>query len=93
MGIHASLAERFGDINERDAVRRVFRGGVSATADPDRRIGLKMVLDHTRAGPSVLVETGGVAFVGVEGRGRLIGRSSQVVEGVTATLTLPLTAR
>lgn len=93
MGIHARLAELFADISERDAVRRVFRGGVSATADPDRGIDLKMVLDHTRQGPSVLVETGGVAFVGVGGRGRLIGKSSQTVEGVTATLTLPLKAR
>ena len=59
-----------------------------ATADLDRGLGLKMVLDYTRRGRSLLLETGGVAFVGVEGRGRVIGKSTQKVEGVLATLPL-----
>lgn len=92
VGIHGSLRDLYADIDERTAVRWVFAGGVSATADPDRGLGLRMVLDYTRRGATLLVETGGVALVGVEGRGRLIGKSTQTVEGVIATLTLPLIA-
>ena len=49
-----------------------------------------MVLDYTTRGPTLLLETGGVAFVGVDGRGRVIGKSTQQVEGVLATLRAPL---
>ena len=65
IGIRESLHDFCSDLNE----RWVFGGGVSATADLDRRLGLKMVLDYTRRGRSLLLETGGVAFVAVEGMG------------------------
>ena len=89
IGIHRSLSDFYSDIGEREALRWVFGGGVSATADPDRGLGLRMVLDCTRQGPTLLFETGGVAFVGVDGRGRLIGKSTQRVDGVLATLRVP----
>ena len=90
IGIHQSLRSLYSDIDERQAMRWVFGGGVSATNDPDRGIGLKMVLDYTRRGPTLLLESGGVAFVGVEGRGRVIGKSTQRVEGVVATIRVLL---
>ncbi len=90
IGIRESLNDLYSDLSEREALRWVFGGGVSATGDLDRRLGLKMVLDYTRRGRSLLLETGGVAFVGVEGRGRVIGKSTQKVEGVLAALRLPL---
>ena len=90
VGIHQSLRESYSDLSEREALRRVFGGGVSATADPDRGLGLRMVLDHTTRGPTLLLETGGVAFVGVGGRGRVVAKSTQRVEGVLATLRAPL---
>ena len=86
IGIRESLHDFCSDLNE----RWVFGGGVSATADPDRGLGLRMVLEYTLRGPPLLLETGGVAFVGIEGRGRVIGKSTQKVEGVLATLRLPL---
>lgn len=89
-GIHGSLFHLYPDIDEREAVRWVFRGGVSATADPDRGLGLKMVLDYTRQGRTLLLETGGVALVGVGGRARLVGKSTQRVDGVVATLRVPV---
>lgn len=90
VGIHRSLHDLYSDIDERKAVRWVFGGGVSATADPDRGLGLKMVLDYTRRGTTLLLETGGVAFVGIDGRGRVISKSTQRVEGVVAMLNVPL---
>ena len=67
-----------------------FRGGVSATADPDRGLGLRMVLDYTQHGATLLLETGGVALVGSGGRARLVGKSTQRVDGVVAMLRVPL---
>ena len=90
MGIRKSLRDFYSDLSEREALGWVFGGGVSATADPDRGLGLRMVLDYTTRGPTLLLETGGVAFVGVDGRGRVIGKSTQQVEGVLATLRAPL---
>ena len=49
-----------------------------------------MVLDYTRQGASLLVETGGVAVVGAAGRARLVSKSTQRVDGVVATLRVPL---
>lgn len=89
-GIHGSLFHLYPDIDERQAVRWVFRGGVSATADPDRGLGLKMVLDYTQHGATLLLETGGVALVGSGGRARMVGKSTQRVDGVVATLRVPL---
>ena len=89
-GIYGSLFHLYPDIDERKAVRWVLRGGVSATADPDRGLGLKMVLDYTRQGRTLLLETGGVALVGVGGQARLVGKSTQRVDGVVATLRVPL---
>ena len=90
-GIYGSLFHLYPDIDEREAVRWVFRGGVSATADPDRGLGLRMVLDYTHQGRTLLLETGGVALVGVAGRARLVGKSTRRVDGVVATLRVPLT--
>ena len=90
IGIPESLHDLYSDLTEREALRWVFGGGVSATADPDRGLGLRMVLEYTGRGPALLLETGGVAFVGVGGRGRVIGKSTQKVEGVSATLRVPL---
>lgn len=89
-GIHGSLYHLYPDIDEREAVRWVFRGGVSATADPDRGPGLKMVIDDTHHDATLLLETGGVALVGAGGRARLVGKSTQRVDGVVATLRVPL---
>ena len=89
-GIHRSLHHLYSDIDERQAVRWVVRGGVSATADPDRGLGLRMVLDYTQKGATLLLETGGVALIGIGGRARLVGKSTQRVDGVVATLRVPL---
>ena len=74
------------DIDERQALLFAFGGGVSATGDPIRGLGLKMVLDYTQTGAALLLETGGSALVGIDGQGRVIGKSTQQVKGVTATL-------
>lgn len=66
-----------------------FGGGVSVTGDPIRGLGLKMVLDYTQTGSTILLETGGVALVGINGQGRVIGKSTQQIKGVTATLCSP----
>lgn len=89
-GIHRSLFHLYPDIDERQAVRWVSRGGVSATADPDRGLGLRMVLDYTQHGATLLLETGVVALIGAGGRARLVGKSTQRVDGVVATLRVPL---
>ena len=89
-GIHRSLDHLCSGIDERQAVRWVVRGGVSATADPDRGLGLRMVLDYTQKGATLLLETGGVALIGIGGRARLVGKSTQRVDGVVATLRVPL---
>ena len=90
VGVRGSLRDLYPGIDERTAMQWVFGGGVSGLADPDRGLGLKMVLDYTGQGPTLLFESGGVAFVGVEGRGRVIGKSTQLVEGVIAGLRVPL---
>ena len=87
LGIHHHMQEAYGAIDERTAVQWAFQG-VSGTADADRGIGLPAVLERTKTGIALLMETGGVAFVGVHGRGHLIGKSTQVMEGVMVTLTL-----
>ena len=87
LGIHHHMQEIYGGIDERTAVQYAF-GGVSGAVDADRDIGLPAVLERTKTGIGLLMETGGVAIVGVHGRGRVVGKSTQVVEGVIATLTL-----
>ncbi len=91
-GIHGSLADLYADLDERAAMRWVFKGGISATADPDRGIGLRLVLDHTRNGITLLFESGAVAVIGAKGVARLVGKSTQRVEGVIATISAPLQA-
>ncbi len=49
-----------------------------------------MVLSYTDTGANLLLETGGVAYVGIRGKGQLVGKSTQYVEGVTAMLEVPL---
>ena len=89
-GIHQSLHHLDSGIDERQAMRRVFRGQMSATAEPNRWPGMKSVLDFTQSGVTLLLETGGLAVVGVGGRARLVGKSTQRVDGVVATLRVPL---
>ena len=60
----------------------------SVTGD-QRGIGLPLVLQRTETGIGLLLETGTVAFVGTQGEGYLIGKSTQGVEGVVATLNIP----
>ena len=89
-GIHQSLRRLFANIDESQALRFAFGGGVSVTGDPVRELGLKLVLDYTQKGATLLLETGGAAFVGIDGKGQVIGKSTQRVEGVAATLCLPI---
>lgn len=89
MGIHQSMRRLYADIDERQALLLAFGGGVSATGDPIRGLGLKMVLDYTQTGAALLLETGGSAFVGTDGQGRVIGKSTQQIKGVTATFCSP----
>ena len=51
---------------------------------------MMMVLAYTETGANLLLETGSVAFVGINGAGQMVGKSTQRVEGVTATLDVPL---
>jgi len=86
-GIHHSLQQVYGAIDESTAVRWAFQG-VSGTADDQRGIGLPSVLQRTETGIGLLLETGTVAFVGTQGEGYLIRKSTQGVEGVVATLNI-----
>ena len=90
MGLHGSMKRNYPDIDEALAVRSAFRGGVSSTAGEARGLGLMMVLDYTNTGATLLFETGGIALVGVDGKDHVLGKSTQLVQGVTATLTVPL---
>lgn len=87
-GIHHSLQQAYGTMDESTAVRWAFQG-VSGTADDQRGIGLPSVLQRTETGIGLLLETGTAAFVGARGEGHLIGKSTQGVEGVAATLNIP----
>ena len=89
MGIHQSLTAVYPDISERVAVQVAFGTGRSgAFDDPNRGLGLGLVLDLTSSGAELLLESGGVAFVGSGGEGHTVSKSSQFVEGVVATLTV-----
>ena len=90
VGIHRSIQAMYPDMDERTALMAAFGMGVSgAFDDPDRGLGLGLVLDFTRAGAHLLLETGGLAFLGVDGKSQVIGKSTQRVQGVVATLSLP----
>ena len=90
MGLHGSMKRNYPDIDEALAVRSAFRGGVSSTAGEARGLGLMMVLGYTNTGATLLLETGGTSFVGVGGKGHVLGKSTQQVQGVTATLSVRL---
>lgn len=90
VGIHASMRRAYPDIEEGLAVTAAFSGGVTSEVGPVRGLGLMMVLSYTETGADLLLETGGVAYVGIGGKGRLVGKSTQYVEGVTAMLQVPL---
>ena len=90
VGIHATMREAYPDIDEGLAVTAAFSGGVTSEASPIRGLGLMMVLAYTETRANLLLETGGVAFVGIGGTGQLIGKSTIPVEGVTAMLEVPL---
>lgn len=89
MGIHRSMRRLYAGIDERQALLFAFGGGVSVTGDPIRGLGLKMVLDYTQTGFTILLETGGAALVGINGQGRVIGKSTQQIKGVAATFCSP----
>ena len=88
MGIHASMRNAYQEIDEGSAIRAAFAGGVTSETGPVR--GLVMVIAYTETGADLLLETGGLAFVGIDGTGQLLGKSTQHVQGVTAMLTVPL---
>lgn len=90
VGIHATMRKAYPDLEEGLAVRAAFSGGVTSEAGPVRGLGLMMVLAYTETGASLLLETGGVAFVGIGGAGHMVGKSTQHVEGVTAILEVSL---
>ena len=90
VGIHATMREAYPDIDESLAVTAAFSGGVTSETSPIRGLGLMMVLAYTETGANLLLETGGVAFIGIGGRGQLVGKSTSSVEGVTAMLEVPL---
>ena len=90
VGIHASMRRAYPDIEEGLAVAAAFSGGVTSEVGPIRGLGLMMVLSYTETGADLLLETGGVAYVGIGGRGQLVGKSTQHVDGVTAMLQVPL---
>ena len=91
VGIHQNMRAGYPDIGERAALTAAFGMGVSgAFDDPDRGLGLGLVLEFTRSGAHLLLETGGVAFLGIGGNSQVIGKSSQRVQGVVATLSIPL---
>ena len=90
MGIHASMRHAYPDIEEGLAVAAAFSGGVTSEVGPTRGPGLMMVLSYTETGADLLLETGGVAYVGIRGKGQLVGKSTQHVQGVTAMLQVPL---
>lgn len=92
MGIHQSMRRLYADIDERQALLFAFGGGVPATGEPTRGLGLKMVLNYTQTGSTILLETGGAALVGIDGQGRVIGKSTQQIKGVTATFSSPARA-
>lgn len=80
------------DMDERTALTAAFGMGDSgAFDDPDRGLGLGLVLDFTRSGGHLLLETGGLALLGIGGKSQVIGKSTQRVQGVVATLGLPVT--
>ncbi len=90
VGIHASMRKAYPDIDESLAAIAAFSGGVTSEVGPFRGLGLMMVLSYTETGANLLLDTGGVAYVGIKGKGQLVGKSTQYVEGVTAMLEVPL---
>ena len=90
IGIHASMRKAYPDIEEGLAVEAAFAGGVTSETGPIRGLGLMMVLGYTETGADLLLETGGVAYVGLGGTGQILGKSTQHVKGVTAMLSVPL---
>ncbi len=90
VGIHHNMRAIYPDIGEREALTAAFGMEVSgAFDDPDRGLGLGLVLEYTRSGAHLLLETGGLAFLGIGGRSQVIGKSTQRVQGVVATLSVP----
>lgn len=93
VGIHHSIRGACPDLDERSALMAAFGMGVSgAFDDPDRGLGLGLVLEFTRSGAHLLLETGGLAFLGIDGKNQVIGKSTQRVQGVAATVSFPLPA-
>ncbi|MDE0131500.1 MAG: hypothetical protein OXQ32_04485 [bacterium] len=87
VGIHRNMRAIDPDTGEREALTAAFGMGVSgAFDDPD----LGLVLEFTRSGAHLLLETGGLAFLGIGGKSQVIGKSTQRVQGVVATLSVPL---
>lgn len=94
VGIHHNVRAIYPDTGERAALAAAFGMGVSgAFDDPDRGPGLGLVLEFTRSGAHLLLETGGLAFLGIGGKSQVIGKSTQRVQGVVATLSIPLASQ
>lgn len=88
VGVHRSMTAMYPDLGERQALITAFGMGVSgAFDDPDPGLGL--VLQYTRSGTHLLLESGGLALVGSDGDAQVIGKSTQLVQGVVATLVVP----
>ncbi|MXX65010.1 MAG: sensor histidine kinase [Acidimicrobiia bacterium] len=87
IGIRRSMATRYPDIDDRSALLTAFGMGVSgAFDDPDRGLGLGLVLQYTRSGAYLLLESEGQAYIGSGGQGQVVGKSTQKVPGVTVTI-------
>ena len=76
VGIHHSMMRRYPGIDKASALAAAFGDNVSSESlcDPNRGLGLTMVLAHTETGANVLLESGNLAYVGNGGSGRLVSK-------------------
>ena len=89
------MARNHPDISEGEAVVKAFMGGATSTGFAGRGGGLYLTLRYTRQVPGCLLNlyTNEVAYVGLNGRGKLLASSGFSHQGVLVEMMVPLSDR
>lgn len=92
VGIRSTMARNYPDISEAEAVLKAFVGGATSTGFEGRGGGLYLTLRYTRQVPGCLLNlyTNEVAYVGLDGKGKLLASSGFSHQGVLVEMMVPL---
>ena len=92
VGIKSTMSRNYPDISEEDALLRAFAGGGTSTGFSGRGGGLYLTLRYTMQVLGCLISlfTNEVAYMGLDGEGKVVASSGFSHQGVLVEVMVPL---